>query len=66
MDVPDDMPSSAGPVPALAKFVLQAAADDRANPELGLTGVLLFSGRHFAQFLEGAEADLNIMKASNL
>ena len=34
------------------------------NPELGLTGVLLFSGCHFAQFLEGAEADLNIMQAS--
>ncbi|MDD1518281.1 MULTISPECIES: BLUF domain-containing protein [Bradyrhizobium] len=34
------------------------------NPELRLTGVLLFSGRHFAQFLEGAEADLNIMQAS--
>lgn len=34
------------------------------NPELGLTGVLLFSGRHFAQFLEGAEADLHVMKTS--
>ncbi|MET4275742.1 MULTISPECIES: BLUF domain-containing protein [unclassified Bradyrhizobium] len=34
------------------------------NPGLGLTGVLLFSGRHFAQFLEGAEANLDIMKAS--
>ena len=34
------------------------------NPELGLTGILLFSGRHFAQFLEGAEANLHIMKAS--
>src|ERR1700750_2897323 len=34
------------------------------NPELGLTGVLLFSGRHFAQFLESAEANLDIMKAS--
>jgi hypothetical protein len=34
------------------------------NPELELTGVLLFSGRHFAQFLEGAEGDLHIMQAS--
>ncbi|MCK1367323.1 BLUF domain-containing protein [Bradyrhizobium sp. 62] len=34
------------------------------NHELGLTGVLLFSGRHFAQFLEGAEANLDIMKGS--
>jgi hypothetical protein len=34
------------------------------NPELGLTGVLMFSGRHFAQFLEGAEANLHIMKTS--
>lgn len=34
------------------------------NPELGLTGVLLFSGRHFAQFLEGTEANLHIMKTS--
>ncbi|MGY3505109.1 BLUF domain-containing protein [Bradyrhizobium sp. USDA 4471] len=34
------------------------------NTELGLTGVLLFSGRHFAQFLEGEEAKLHIMKTS--
>lgn len=34
------------------------------NPELGLTGVLIFSGRHFAQFLEGRDAGLETMKAS--
>ncbi|PAY09562.1 hypothetical protein CK489_02885 [Bradyrhizobium sp. UFLA03-84] len=34
------------------------------NSELRLTGVLLFSGRHFAQFLEGTEANLHIMKTS--
>lgn len=26
------------------------------NPKLGLTGVLIFSGHHFAQFLEGSDA----------
>ena len=36
------------------------------NPELGLTGVLIFSGRHFAQFLEGLDAGLETMKASIL
>ncbi|MBR0796642.1 BLUF domain-containing protein [Bradyrhizobium jicamae] len=34
------------------------------NPELGLTGVLLFSGLHFAQFLEGSDAELKRMKTS--
>jgi len=34
------------------------------NPELGLTGVLIFSGDHFAQFLEGPDAGLETMKAS--
>jgi FAD-dependent sensor of blue light len=36
------------------------------NPELGLTGVLIFSGCHLAQFLEGPGAGLEIMKASIL
>jgi hypothetical protein len=34
------------------------------NPELGLTGVLIASVRHFAQFLEGPDAGLETMKAS--
>jgi FAD-dependent sensor of blue light len=34
------------------------------NPELGLTGVLIFSGRHFPQFLEGPDAGLETMKAA--
>ncbi len=42
--------------------LIQIAALTR-NPELGLTGVLIFSGRHFAQFLEGPGAGLEIMKA---
>jgi hypothetical protein len=41
----------------------RSAAQSR-NPELGLTGVLIFSGLHFAQFLEGPEASLEIMKTS--
>jgi hypothetical protein len=32
------------------------------NPKLSLTGALLFSGGHFAQFLEGPEAMLAEMK----
>ena len=32
------------------------------NSKLSLTGVLLFSGRHFAQFLEGPAAGLEEMK----
>lgn len=32
------------------------------NPKLSLTGVLLFSGGHFAQFLEGPAATLADMK----
>lgn len=44
---------------------IQSAALIR-NSELGLTGVLIFSGRHFAQFLEGPGAGLEIMKASIL
>ncbi|WFU82568.1 BLUF domain-containing protein [Bradyrhizobium sp. CIAT3101] len=42
---------------------IRSTAEAR-NPELGLTGVLLFSGHHFAQFLEGAETNLHIIKAS--
>jgi len=34
------------------------------NPALGITGVLIFSGHHFAQFLEGPAAGLEIMKVS--
>ena len=34
------------------------------NPELGLTGVLIFSGHRFAQFLEGPAGSLDVMKAS--
>src|SRR5689334_17607152 len=34
------------------------------NPELGLTGVLIFSGRHFAQFLEGPATGIEVMKTS--
>ena len=39
-------------------------AAERRNPELGLTGVLIFSGRHFAQFLEGPHHGLDVMKTS--
>jgi hypothetical protein len=42
---------------------IRSTAQSR-NPELGLTGVLIFSGRHFAQFLEGPDAGLERMKAS--
>ena len=34
------------------------------NADLGLTGVLIFSGHHFAQFLEGSERCLETMKTS--
>src|SRR4051794_37417696 len=34
------------------------------NPELGLTGVLLFSRYQFAQFLEGPAEGLDLMKSS--
>jgi hypothetical protein len=34
------------------------------NPELGLTGVLIFSGRRFAQFLEGPDSGLEAIKKS--
>ncbi len=44
---------------------IQSTARSR-NPVLGLTGVLISSGRHFAQFLEGPSAGLTIMKASIL
>jgi len=39
------------------------SAAERRNPELQLTGVLLFSGQHFAQVLEGPGAALEVMKA---
>ena len=39
-------------------------AAERRNPELGLTGVLIFSGHHFAQFLEGPHDGLDVMKTS--
>ncbi|WP_354114154.1 BLUF domain-containing protein [Bradyrhizobium sp. RT3a] len=42
---------------------IRSTAQSR-NPGLGLTGVLIFSGRHFAQFLEGPDAGLETMKAS--
>jgi hypothetical protein len=42
---------------------VRSVAETR-NPELGLTGVLIFSGGHFAQFLEGPDAGLQTMKAS--
>ncbi len=42
---------------------IRSIAETR-NAELGLTGVLIFSGRHFAQFLEGPNDKLAIMKAS--
>ena len=42
---------------------IRSTAESR-NPELGLTGVLMFSGSHFAQFLEGPDAGLETMKAS--
>jgi hypothetical protein len=32
------------------------------NSELGLTGVLIFSGLHFAQFLEGPASSIEVMK----
>lgn len=34
------------------------------NPELGLSGALMFSGRHFAEFLEGPNAGLEMVKSS--
>ena len=42
---------------------IRRAADIR-NGDLGLTGVLIFSGYHFAQLLEGPESCLETMKAS--
>jgi hypothetical protein len=42
---------------------IRSIAETR-NTELGLTGVLIFSGRHFAQFLEGSDDKLVMMKAS--
>ncbi|RXH19597.1 BLUF domain-containing protein [Bradyrhizobium guangzhouense] len=42
---------------------IRSIAETR-NAELGLTGVLMFSGRHFAQFLEGPDEKLAVMKAS--
>ena len=45
--------------------LIRSVAQSR-NPVLGLTGVLIFSGRHFAQFLEGPDAGLELMKASIL
>ena len=42
---------------------IRTTAETR-NPELGLTGVLIFSGRHFAQFLEGPDVGLETMKSS--
>ena len=39
-------------------------AAERRNPELGLIGVLIFSGHHFAQFLEGPHHGLDVMKTS--
>jgi hypothetical protein len=42
---------------------IRSVAQSR-NPELGLTGVLLFSGRHFAQFLEGPDLGIEIIKRS--
>jgi hypothetical protein len=42
---------------------IRSIAETR-NAELGLTGVLIFSGRHFAQFLEGPADKLVVMKTS--
>jgi hypothetical protein len=42
---------------------IRSAAELR-NPELELTGVLIFSGHHFAQFLEGPGAGIEAMKTS--
>ena len=42
---------------------IRSVAETR-NTELELTGVLIFSGNHFAQFLEGPHEKLSIMKAS--
>ncbi|MDN4987549.1 BLUF domain-containing protein [Bradyrhizobium arachidis] len=42
---------------------IRSTAETR-NAELGLTGVLIFSGRHFAQFLEGPDEKLATMKLS--
>ena len=42
---------------------IRSVAESR-NPELGLTGMLIFSGRHFAQFLEGPDDGLEVMKTS--
>lgn len=42
---------------------IRSVAESR-NPALGLTGVLIFSGHHFAQCLEGPDAGLQTMRAS--
>jgi hypothetical protein len=42
---------------------IQSVAKSR-NPKLGLTGALIFSGHHFAQYLEGPDDGLKIMKTS--
>lgn len=36
------------------------------NPELGLTGALLFTGDYFAQVLEGSDASIDLLMASIL
>ena len=37
------------------------ATSRRRNPQLGLTGALLFTGEHFAQVLEGSAASVDRM-----
>ena len=47
--------------PAVADIV---TASRTRNAALGVTGALLFTGRRFAQFIEGPEADLAAIRAS--
>lgn len=34
------------------------------NPELGITGTLIFTGQRFAQYLEGSQASLALLRGS--
>lgn len=56
--------STMQPVDAVAGLNTIVATAHARNPGLGLTGALLFTGYHFAQVLEGNDAEINIMMAS--
>jgi hypothetical protein len=55
--------SRLGTNPDAELAAIRSTAESR-NEGLGLTGVLIFSGRRFAQFLEGPDEGLSLMKAS--